>query len=446
MFKVIIYSYYYYFVKYNLIKINIIKQDTLNYIVYHSLYNNVSYRLPQNSAKDFLIVLKQYKRLFLLLWKKHEQFTNEENKSNSIIIDADSSSFETRKEYLSIFFKNNYFTSASNNNINDVSYSIKIILQLILTIQLPFSFLFSIFQKNKRISGLKIVQFTECIVALSKCKKNNIKEAYYFCLFEPNSNLNSYILQKFNINVNFITSEVPLRFGNTKMYANTIHFCFAYQLNELEHYKKTIIAQNFNLLIPETCYKNIEYYKQQNLFETPKNTIGFISSGMWLRKILGDADSGLNELENEKIILQWLLEYISNNADVTLIVYLHPLERNTIHFEKTKEHYFTLFGNKIDFAPLNIPSSKGFHYTDICVSLYSTLIYERLFMGFKSILVPLGISEFPLKNSILDKTSAKTKNELYNLLNKFLKITTEDYLNTIGLSDYTYKSILKNIA
>jgi hypothetical protein len=89
---------------------------------------------------------------------------------------------------------------------------------------------------------------------------------------------------------------------------------------------------------------------------------------------------------------------------------------------------------------LEIKSSLSFNNSDICVALYSTLIYERIFMGFKSIIAPLGIHDFPIPGTALYKSSAKSKDELFEKLDRFRPISNEEYISDIGFEDRYYKN------
>lgn len=362
--------------------------------------------------------------------------------SDQALYDSGKQFFDSRKAYLNIFYPNvSYHNLAKDNILSLPSLPFKLTLLLVSSLNLIPLFLFGFFKKDKSKGALKVTQSAECAALLNYCKATQIKTVYYFSLFEPDSNICSFLLNRAGIETCLVTSEVPLRFGNTKMIGTEINFCFGYQLEEYEYYKKDILAERVKLLIPETVNETAKYYIKNNKFETPKNSIGFISSGMWLRKQIGDADSGLNELENEGKILAWLLEFVSNDATKSLIIFLHPLEKNKKYFNDTLKHYKTLYKNlEPNFAPLNTSSAMSFNNTDVAVALYSTLIYERIFMGFKSIITPLQIDNFPLKDSSLQKSSAKSKDELFQKLEDFLQFTNEEYIQRIGFESHYYKN------
>jgi hypothetical protein len=439
MIRIVFLTYYHFYILDLLYKIFPGSFGKKRSIIFDTLNNNISYALQADAKKDILVVLRQYKRLIAESFKKVE-FKKPDSKI--AIFDSLTRFFETRSAYLHACGVNGDFHDLAKDNVMALApVPFKLLLILVMTISLPFIFLTNIFKKDKSKNGIKVTQFGECAALLHYCNKNGIKKVFYFTIFEPDSNICSYLLDKTGVECGFITSEVPLRFGNMKMVANEINFCFGYQLDEYEIYKKDIIAEKLNLFMPETVHETASFYTKENNFSTPPNTIGFISSGMWLRKVLGDMDSGLNELENENKILSWLLEYVSQNPDKTLIIYLHPLEKNKIHLEMTMDHYKMLFKNgKPNFAPFDIPSARSFNNADVAVALYSTLIYERIFMGFKSIITPLEIQDFPVENSSLHKSSAKSKEELFDKLTLFLKFTPQEYIEHIGFEKRYYKN------
>jgi hypothetical protein len=439
MIKYFFYSYHYFYV------LNAVYRIFPNFfglnlkLVYDSLHSNISYRLPDNAKRDFFISFRELKRLVFANLKYKELFLT---KGKQAIYDTGEISFTLRKNYIQKFANDNEFISLSKDNVIKALPAIHKWMLFAFSIfnSIPV-FLVNLLKRNKLKNGLKVRQYAECWALLYICKKHNIEKIYYFNIYEPDSNITSYLLNKLNIKTVLITSEVPLHFGNTRMIGTEIDFCFGYQLEEYEKYKNTIVAEKVNLLVPETVFETASYYIKNNNFSTPKNTIGFISSGMWLRKMLGDADSGLNELENENLIISYLKEFVSSNSSVKLIIYLHPIEKNKANFELTKEHYKEIFENKEpEFAPLNTPSALSFNNSDVCIALYSTLLYERIFMGFKSIIMPLGINDFPITDSSLHKVSAKTKDKLFDRLNIFLNQTNDEYIKYMGFENRFYKN------
>ena len=412
-------------------------------IVYNTLRNNISYRLPNTAKDDIFISFRELKRLIFSSFS-NSNFTNM-NYTNAIY-DSNSKAFDLRSTYLNKFYdKTNYVNFSKDIVVSLLPLYSKLLLFLVLSTTSISTFLLNIFLKDKSKGGLKLRQFAECFALLYLCKKYKINKVFYFCIFEPDSNITSHILNLNKIETVLITSEVPLHFGNTKMVGTEVNFCFGYQLEEYEKYKSTILVDRIKLLTPENIFETAPYYIKTKDFNPPKNVIGFISSGMWLRKILGDNDSGFNELENESLIISYLQEYLSLNPFVKLIIYLHPIEKNPVNFKLTNNHYEKLFtGYEINFAPIDVKSSLSFSSADVCVSLYSTLLYERIFMGFKTLIVPLGFKEFPIENSSLDKSSAKTKVDLFCKLDLFLKLTNTEYISYINFNDKYYINFKKH--
>lgn len=437
MFKYLLSTYYYFYFLPFIFKVSPkLFSGKLN-IVFDTLSNNLSYRLPDSAKKDLFISFRELKRL---IFQNLNGLILPKIESNSAIYDTNEASYNLRKKYLSKFYTEKDYSNISKDNlIKFLPVYAKVFLFILLLLNSIPTFLINLFKNNKLKNGLKVRQFAECVSLLYLCKKNNISKVYYFNIYEPDSNITSYLLNKIGIETILITSEVPLHFGNTKMIGSEINFCFGYQLEEYEIYKNTIFTNKIKLLIPETVIDTANHYLN-NDFNTVKNTIGFISSGMWLRKILGDADSGLNELENENLIINYLKEYLLLNSSTKLIIYLHPIEKKKESFELTNAHYKSIFNETdVTFAPLNTSSALSFNNSDVCIALYSTLLYERIFMGFKSIIMPLGIKNFPIPQSSLDKCSAKSKDELFEKLNYFLNLSNEKYIDYIGFENKYYK-------
>ena len=72
--------------------------------------------------------------------------------------------------------------------------------------------------------------------------------------------------------------------------------------------------------IPETALILANVYKD-NEYKVLKNTIGFYSSGFWLRKEIGNIDLKDNAYQNEANLLIFLIDYVNEFKDNKEIIY-----------------------------------------------------------------------------------------------------------------------------
>ncbi|MCA6442051.1 MAG: hypothetical protein IM600_01360 [Bacteroidetes bacterium] len=242
---------------------------------------------------------------------------------------------------------------------------------------------------------------------------------------------------KSKIYVNKIPSEVPLFIYNSTIVADKLSFCFAYQKEEFECFKDTMFVNETQDWCPELIFNAPQrFFQARKKVESERFSydLGFYSSGNWLRKMLGDAELETNDAENELIIIKKLVE-ISEKNNLNLRVYCHPIEKRNP--EKTMSFYAQFKSSSFSLAAFNKSSIEEFDEVNIAVSLLSTLMYERIYFGFKTLLVPLGFDGFPLQNSGLSNICVKSIYDLEGMILKSKSISTKEFFTTKKISNYT---------
>lgn len=258
---------------------------------------------------------------------------------------------------------------------------------------------------------------------------------HYFCIYERDANICSFLLINSDIFVNKIASEVPLYFYNKIIVATRLVCCIPYQLEEFRAYKKTMFVEQTVLWGPECILQVPKRLFLSNTFKNNSIThdIGFFSSGNWLRNQLGNIQLDRNEKEHEKLLLLHIKSYCLKNK-LSFIVFLHPLEKKLEYKSLTESYYKKLNLNpEFDFAPVNNKSIEGFDLINIGIALYSTLMFERLTLGYKTLISPVGYDDFPLPKSTFNNICVKDKSDLESKLNFNLPLNTNDFfkLNNI---------------
>lgn len=390
------------------------KKNTPFYAVGWKLFKK-EMALPKKAERDLLILFRVLKHLTLKLFinKKKEISTG------SIALIVGSKGEESiRLEYLNYFKKldrNNYCLI----NINNLIFKENIILSVLLlsvTVLISFIIFFlSLFSKYKYTLPLllsDVILITNLLLIL---KKQKVKSVILFNIYNRWSNLLGLVLKKQSIKLTMVPSEVPLMFWNSHLVTEKLVFCHPYQKDEVKFFSKSMYFQSTELLGPERIHEIADFYL--NHPPTHKKSIGFYSSGMWFRKKRGDIEAVEKEFKNEDILAGWVKEFAMNQKEIELQVYLHPNELKPENISDAKEHWNKIFsGPNITYMNENTPSNLQFHKTKVGVSLYSTVMFERDYLGFKTIIVPLGTKDFPIKNSSLALKSCKTKGELLEML------------------------------
>lgn len=422
----------------NLLAIFGIKKNSPLYCAGKSL-SQITFRLPNESKNDFFITIRIFKRILFNLFKRKKAFLKLNQNTHTAIFDVNHNAFELRDNYIKTYSGENCSSFISKNDLisfKSVYLTMCCVVVLILSF-LPI-FLISLFSKNKFHYPLMIQEFLETIQLVYLVKKNDISKMHYFCIYERDSNINAFVLMKFGVYVNKIPSEVPLCFFNKSIISNELSFCFSYQKEEFDLYRKTMFVEKTNLWAPE------QLLNAPKRFLTPDRTdikasydIGFFSSGNWLRAQLGDVDMGHHDKENEELILRGLIDYAQKN-NLKLRLFLHPLEKKSQHKDSTEFYYNEFLQHKnVTFADITVSSIEGFDDINLAVSLYSTLMFERIYLGFKTIIAPFDYDEFPIKQSSLNHICVHNMEELYFKLDVNLKLTTIEFFEMYHLKSYS---------
>jgi hypothetical protein len=422
----------------NLLAIFGIKKNSPLHCAGKSL-SQITFRLPNESKNDVFITFRIFKRILFNLFKRKKAFLKLNQNTHTAIFDVNNNSFELRDNYIKTYSGENSSSFISKNDlISFISVYLTMFYVVVLILSCLPIFLISLCSKNKFHYPLMIQEFFEAIQLVYLIKKYHISKVHYFCIYERDSNICAFVLMKLGVYVNKIPSEVPLCFFNKIVIANELSFCFAYQKEEFDLYRKTMFVEKTNVWAPEQILNapkrflsSDENYKKSNY------DIGFFSSGNWLRAQLGDVDMGHNDKDNEELILRGLIDYAQQN-NLKLRVFLHPIEKRVEH-KVANEFYYKKFlqYENVSLADTTISSIEGFDDINVGVSLYSTLMFERIYLGFKTILAPFDYDDFPIRQSSLNHICVHNMKQLYAKLDVNLKLTTDEFFEMNHLKSYS---------
>lgn len=236
------------------------------------------------------------------------------------------------------------------------------------------------------------------------CQNNKILKVYYFCIYENNSNINAILLKKLGIVCCKIPSEVPLIYHNKIIIADELAICFEYQKDEIKRFSETILVDTYLNWGPENIKKVAELFPNgQALNQDSKYTIGYFSSGNSMRQVKGkpEANTDFNPAILEETILKQLNNIIEN-SDYKLLICLHPFEKKEENIIQSIEYYNSVLTCNYSIAPIEKPTFEIHNNINIAVGLFSTILFERIFLGFKTLILPIGLEKyFPLQNSLI---------------------------------------------
>jgi len=387
------------------------------------------------APRDYWISLRILKMIFVSHFKPIKLHVEKAN-SKTGIFDTNLQHIEFRKKYIKKLTGSDMDLFIGKENLKNSPSFIFSLFSIIYVLSVfPMVIILSFFGKNKLKYPFHVLNSIEAMNLAYVLKKHDIKKLHFFSIYESDSNLLAYVLMKCGIYVNKIPSEVPLLFWNKIVVADSLSLCFRYQEAEIKAFSETMHVKEINQWVPESAFDlEVEYNSLDRT--TAPNTIGFYSSGMWLRHELDildieDAD------KHEKTLLQYLFNFNLKYPQYKLEIYLHPLEKKYL---SRAYNYYTQFSASPVFVDPNTSNSKRFFKSDVVVSLYSTLSFERIFWGFKTIVFPLGQPDFPLPYSEFSNICPKSEIELEVKLLEALKNPTDDFFVSNGISNYRYNS------
>ncbi|MGZ3885085.1 MAG: hypothetical protein ACXVPQ_02285 [Bacteroidia bacterium] len=239
---------------------------------------------------------------------------------------------------------------------------------------------------------------------------------FFFSIYDTNSAFLSNCLMRKGAFVSQVASEVPLYKWNRIIITNELILCSDYQRVELDTFKDTINYQSVKLSGPETFYKIAKLYTQ----EQPKNnSLGFYSTGGWVRKKLGHVDQG-NDMElHESKILADLAEILHGSGMPKLVIYPHPREWSYYdHSEAAlREHYQKLIpGISFTLQKPGTPTNELFDEVYLAVCYMTTVIFERAHAKRKSVIAYFQEPGFPLVKSAGHLHMVSDKKELEDII------------------------------
>lgn len=407
------------------------------------LFSKQSFRLPQSAKSDVLIIIRRYLATVKKIVNTKPMFHNMGTEAIAAF-DSDFIAEEKRLQYLAWFnVKPGYFFSREylNGSVNFLHACIHLFFVSLFTLLvLPFSF------SRRRVSyALLLTETVEWANLLWLFKKHTITKVYHHNIYEKDANFLAYLLMKRNVSVSKITSEVPLVFANKIILTNELCLCFAYQAEEAEAFKETMFYDKLTVWLPEMQISYIDKYKNK-VFDIPVNAIGFYSSAFWLRKKLNHSIADVGSYDVEENLLGFVAEYLKRNETLRMVVFTHPYEKNTPeNYKLAMEHYSRYFPHelmsRVEFTGQGERSTDEFQKVNIGISVFSTIMFERISLGFKTILAPLDKKDFPLEKSPFRNICAYSKEELFRKLDENLPYSKKEFFDKNNIPGYFHASV-----
>ena len=413
------------------------KKNTSAAIAGNGLLHGTSYELR---SLGYLIIPKTFLSLIKIILSKGPATVNfPDGKPEVAIYDSRPEGAPLRQPYLEFYAQEK--ASALFPWV-DMLFSVngwqKFLFLLFLPAFVLPSLLFGIFPKYRTNAALWPYEFVRAVNIRLLAKAHQTQRLYYFCIYVKESNFCARLLMRDGVEVIKIASESPLTFFNRQIISNRLVLCTPYQEEEMAHFQASILTGPPEMWAPEQTLNHVDRYVPEDL-PTPPKTLGLYTSGGWRRIERYDSDMGLGYHESEDMLHAHLRKYLEQRPDVRLILFMHPIEKDTPErFEHAQEIYRKLLGDRIEFADPKLRTSQAFDLVDVAVSIFSVVMYDRLFCGFKSVLAPYEIRDFPIPDTSLAGIAAKSEKDLFRLLDEAIGMEKEEWFAAKGFEGWVF--------
>jgi hypothetical protein len=410
------------------------------FIAANSLFNSVTFRLDKNAATDRFLALRIIKEVVQSLFKKIEiQYIDRQ--ASVAILDNTFDYIDKRVKYVEKLSAEKVKLVISKSKQLGFTSLLGVFQSLVaiifFSVKAPFVLRNNVLRTNY---WLLLKQIPEIINFLAIIKREKIEVVYDFANYEVDSNFLFLLLKERGVHVVKVPSPGPLFGHNRNLLADTLVVCSGYQLEEIKLYKETIRYDKLISFYPELAKLEI---KPNVSFDKDKfSVIGFYSHASWLREKHSHSDNGLNLLIAEESLLKTIGSAFVN-SEFRLLIFLHPREKKDL--EQTKEYYKAFLSNiSYEFAPFELKSTECYHLCNLALITLSTILFERIFEGYKILISTDGMIGFPHKNSVLSSICFSSANELNELIEINIQKSNEDFFESNHLSSYTSKIFIPN--
>ena len=414
-------------------------------LVKQCLLTSVSFRLPAESQFDRLIGFREWIRTSKKILSRQSYINDLSADSFSAVLSSNANQWQA---------VNDYIEYSAGERI--ALFLLKD--HLLSGVKSKWSFLFvhsffalgqairCVFSNDRSNRALLIREVVEITVLLSIIEERKIKHLYNFVPYEKDSNLISLLLRDRGVVTTLIPSAGPLRTHNRYMLGDEIIFSTPYHFEEQKVFQHTIRAKKITRWIPEKTNQYISRYLQP--LATPSCVLGFYSHGSWIRELAGHSSDGLNIAEAEKQLMLDLQKFLKANPEYRLIIFAHPREKSDAMYAKTVEHYSQYFDMKtggIQISGKDVKTALAFEQVDIALAAFSTILYERLFAGFKTLIGNYNIPDFPMNGSPLTNICFSNATQLEECIHEASGESTQVFFERCGLSEYTFTNVIHKI-
>jgi hypothetical protein len=429
---------------FKIVFLNFFFKDNVRSIALNTLFYSHSYRIPNNLAKQkapLVYFMKSMRILFSKTKVPYNLCINEKamycmsnHHAESCIKYAKQLGIDPDK--MNIIVRDSPYVS----NLNVIDKMIILICNSFLCV---YSFVVTLFIKETSKLSIIGTELTETTILLNNLLKYKTSYLYYFSAFEKDANFTALLLRSQSVYCHKIPSSNPIKNFYAKVIADKFSFTAPFQKYEYTSLQSNWSVNEFDMY-PNFGFQNLTDKTIEKKGSAPENSIGIFTRGIWLRKLRGDSFLGVGEDVAETDMLDFAKEFLLKNPQIYKIhILLHPTERKTAEqYEISKKYYLDYFnGLELHFADPKMASNELFGLFDVGVASVSSVIFERLYCGYKCLLAPINIKVKLFEDENLNNMIADNKEEFFIKLNRILSVSNEDFFSMYKLKDYRLSSI-----
>jgi hypothetical protein len=417
-----------------------------------SMFEFVSFRLSNISGSLFFMIFRQFKDVAKRLFQKPVYKYNA-NQSGVAILDAALRDEPIRAKFIKQFIgKDIELIFTKDKMLMQISFWISLKL-LCFSIYLSVLVFFKFQKKGLKANWILLIkQIPEIVCLVYYLKRHKIQHFFDFENYQTDSNFLYLVLRDLNIKVYKFPSSGPLYMHNSILLSDYLLLSSGYQIEELDQLKETLRFKQYFKVMPEMAWEYVEQYidLEKNDFKAFEKadiySIGYYSHASWVRNNDKDADNNLNLHEGEAFTLELIRQFLQRQPKFKLIIFTHPRERHASIIDRTYQYYNAILqGSKFELAPFDLKSTLTFRKTNIGIIALSTILFERLYIGCKTLICKAGINGFPREQSKLQNVAFTSVDELEKLINENLDNTITHFYEKNDLKSYLFHDFNQRI-
>jgi hypothetical protein len=419
------------FVIWSLVRLSF-RNDSVSTLVFKNLFGQSSFRDQANISSSRLPVVFLRQALSKLLTAR--SIENGSLKRQVVLFDSNLKSAQSRILYLAEIESLKRPTLITVRSDLRLSFLDKLIGGAFISLFFAVTFFFVKCPTKRRASSIFLLEIVEIASLMGVVKGQVIDELYFFNAYEKDSNFIGYLLLKLSCPFIKIPSPNPI----SRMYSHVLTDRFAitapYQKNEHENLKENWVCVRL-LEFPTFNVHKLKNYTRQGV-SSYQYDLGYISSGMWLRKELGHSMVESSLVDSEVT----LLNYLKTHWSKSILISLHPLEKKKENLERSKSYYFEQFGENASYMDFDQPTLAQFHLVNLTITAHSSTNMERLSCGYKALFAPVYWKESVFqKDAQLRNISVLSEGDFLHHIGHDLQISEEAFFKLYDLEEYQLK-------